>query len=542
MNLAQPHGYWLLIVIGVFTLFSIAPGNSDSRRLKWHEMLVAQTATEMLQSGDFLVPRLLQSPRLQKPPLSYWLTALAHKTLSKPGEHRVSEFEARLPSLISGFLLIFVTYGLGRLITRQSAGGLMAAVFVATSASFYLYSRNARPEMLYALMCAVMLLGFIWSIRRAEEDRSTTVSSSLAWMACSLALMAKGPQFPAFLLVGITLAHLLQKPRYSLSLVLRPWMALPALALPAAYFLYLGLKVDDAFSLWGTEMVQGDSVPLWYRPLRFYYPMVLILSLAPWLIVFGSTVKDLWKRREPVLMTVVFCLLVSVFLVSFAGKLRPHYVLPLIPLGAALMASSMLHIFQSINSKTSVSRSLKAFAWLQFAIIGIVPISLLWVYRQQQGEGSFHASALLWLALAVISYLVAALTAGRRIKAAFAFLVAAMLFITAFYSVLQVDESESSQAAYRFAIDVEEYLTAGGTLYLHSTRALPFHYYSSLKDENLALESWASAAERQPDPFFIIRRDILQKSGYPGDILIEQHHPEKDKALVLFRPTPDSAI
>lgn len=80
MDLAQPHGYWLLIVIGVFTLLSVSPGNSDSRRLKWHEILVAQTATEILQSGDFLVPRLMERPRLQKPPLNYWLSILAHTT------------------------------------------------------------------------------------------------------------------------------------------------------------------------------------------------------------------------------------------------------------------------------------------------------------------------------------------------------------------------------------------------------------------------------------------------------------------------------
>ena len=352
--------------------------------------------------------------------------------------------------------------------------------------------------------------------------------------------MTKGPQFPVFLLAGIALAHLMQKPRYSLSLILRPWMALPALALPAAYFLYLGLQVDDAFSLWGTEMVQGDSVPLWYRPLRFYYPLVLVLSLAPWLIVFGSTVMDLWKRREPVLMTVLICLLISVFLVSFAGKLRSHYVLPLLPLCATLMASSMLRLFQSVNNEISVSRSLKVFAWIQFAIIGIVPISLLWVSRYQEGEGSFSVNALVWLVLAVVSYLIAALFAGRRIKAALAFLVAAMLFITAVYSSLQIDESKSAQAAYRFAIDVEEYLPDGETLYLNSTRALPFHYNSSLKGKILSLENWASSGERQLNSIFVIRLDILQKSGYQGDILIQQQHPKKNKALVLFRPAPDN--
>ena len=39
------------------------------------ESRYAQIALEMLQSGDFVVPRLQGEPYLDKPPLLYWVTA-----------------------------------------------------------------------------------------------------------------------------------------------------------------------------------------------------------------------------------------------------------------------------------------------------------------------------------------------------------------------------------------------------------------------------------------------------------------------------------
>ena len=50
---------WLLLALVAITLVAILPGNSESRRLRHHEILVAQTASEMLQSGDYLVPHVM---------------------------------------------------------------------------------------------------------------------------------------------------------------------------------------------------------------------------------------------------------------------------------------------------------------------------------------------------------------------------------------------------------------------------------------------------------------------------------------------------
>ena len=528
-----------LLALLIVTTISLLPGNSESRRLNYHEILVAQTATEMLENSEFLVPSLMGEPRLKKPPLSYWLSIIAHKVLDRSSRSRISEFEARLPSLVSGLLLILVTYGLGRLATGKPQGGLIAASFLVTSVSFFIYTRNARPEMIYALLCALMTLGLLLAIRRAEQGRPTTAAAIVAWSAFSISFLAKGPQFPLFILLGFVLGMVFLRPRLPLLATLHPWMALPALVLPLAYFAYLGFHVDNAFALWGNEMAQGDHIPLWKRPLRFYYPVILFVGLAPWLIVFATTLKDIWKRREHTILILACCVLVSVCLVSFAGKLRPHYLLPVMPICATLMAWSILNAGKSLRANTPQPLLFKILAWSQFALVGVVLIALLVTFVVNEGGTNkldLVYAAIPWLVVSGALYVSAAIAASRSTTVTAVVLVASILCSFAAFSRMQIDDSKSTQSAYRFVAQVEAYLSADTQLYINSNKLLYYYYYSSETPEIRSLENWQSSRRPGENAFFIIRMDILKNHGWQGELIIVQELDSKDKAMVLFRP------
>ena len=71
------------------------------------ESRYAQVALEMLQSGDFVVPRLLGEPFLHKPPLLYWATAASLRVFGP------CEFGARFPLALAAILTVLVTFVLG---------------------------------------------------------------------------------------------------------------------------------------------------------------------------------------------------------------------------------------------------------------------------------------------------------------------------------------------------------------------------------------------------------------------------------------------
>jgi 4-amino-4-deoxy-L-arabinose transferase-like glycosyltransferase len=317
-------------------------------------------------------------------------------------------------------------------------------------------------------------------------------------------------------------------------------MALPALVLPVSYFAYLGFHVDNAYTLWGNEMVQGDGIPIWKRPLRFYYPAILFVGLAPWLIVFATTLKDIWSRRENAILILACGVLVSVCLVSFAGKLRPQYLLPVMPICAAVMAWSLLNVGKSLHANTVQPLKFKILAWSQFALVGVFLVALLVTLVKQNEDDSNKLNliyaALPWLVVSAAFYATAAIAASRNITVSAVVLIASILCTFGAFARMQIDDSESSQSAYRFVMQVEAYLSTDAQLYLNSDRLLQFYYYSSATPEIRSLENWQGSDEREGNTFFIVRMDILKKNAWPGETVMLQTQESEDRAMVLFRP------
>src|SRR5438093_5226103 len=76
----------------------------------------AQAARQMLQSGDWVVPRFLDKVRTAKPVFTYWMQAFAMNVLGE------NTFAARLPSAVAMTLaLIVLAVVLSRFVDRERA-------------------------------------------------------------------------------------------------------------------------------------------------------------------------------------------------------------------------------------------------------------------------------------------------------------------------------------------------------------------------------------------------------------------------------------
>ena len=87
----------------------------------------AQAASEMSARGDLIVPRYHGHPRLNKPPLTYWLIGLSQSALGR------TETAARLPSALLAILapialaMALAAWRLGW-VARQLAYGSVASL------------------------------------------------------------------------------------------------------------------------------------------------------------------------------------------------------------------------------------------------------------------------------------------------------------------------------------------------------------------------------------------------------------------------------
>src|SRR5436190_1160479 len=96
---------WLTIAwILSLPLLLIGIGTPEVSRTQ--EARVLEVARQMLgrPAIDWIVPKLNGDLRLQKPPMTYWMTALAYKIGG------VSEGVGRVPTAICGWLTLAVVY------------------------------------------------------------------------------------------------------------------------------------------------------------------------------------------------------------------------------------------------------------------------------------------------------------------------------------------------------------------------------------------------------------------------------------------------
>ena len=538
----------VLLVIVALAAGTLAAGNGPSRPLNAHEILVAETAIEMQERGDYLVPYYNGLIRLEKPPLAYWLAVLAHRSFGDRSSTRVSELEARIPSLIAGLMLLLVTFQLGAVAFDDRRVGLVAAAIFATTSSFFIFSRSARPEIVYALCCTLQMLGIMIAIRRAERGLSTTAGATLAWVAAVAGVFAKGPQAPAFFLIGTSLALVTRRPRLSPVQVLRLPAGLAFVVVAVApYFAYLATQSEGALGFWAAQMVQNKPIPLWLRPLRFYYPAMLIVGMAPWLVGIGLALRDVWKRRHPSVVVLASCVLVMLVCLSFAGKLRDHYVLPGVPLFAVLAAAAAVDLLQRIRAGEVPLRTLRNLGLAQSVLTGLGLLAGVWMSLRPHavtGVSMWWAAAPWIAASAVLAVAGARLTVARPTPAFVAFFAACLAGWTA-VSVSGVDSSPRWGPAAGFAADVAEVTPASATIYLETGIEESLVYYGRRRVVWSSVRDWLAGHPRGRPPLFVCEGKC---ADVVGRVVIVQRDVPRDHAMILFRPrrspsspAPDSA-
>jgi len=140
-------GVLVLVLLG-FALYLPRLGTSGL----WDpwEPKYAQTAREMAEEDDWIIPHYRGDERLNKAPLTYWLIAISHAALG------VTETAARLPSALLA-VLGAVALGFAFAARGRPLEGLMAGAALLTSPQWLLTGRFATPDMPLAAFLGIAL-------------------------------------------------------------------------------------------------------------------------------------------------------------------------------------------------------------------------------------------------------------------------------------------------------------------------------------------------------------------------------------------------
>lgn len=147
-----------------------------------------EIAHEMLQSGDYIVPRIWGDVTLTKPPLYYWVLAGMNGLFGRV------DWAMRLPSLLGWWLLAWIGFlCLKRWFDEPSAW--LGAVGVIVAPVICYDGPFAEIDPFFAVLCALSVLALVEGVY-AKNTRSILLAGLLG----GLAVMTKGPPYLMFCL------------------------------------------------------------------------------------------------------------------------------------------------------------------------------------------------------------------------------------------------------------------------------------------------------------------------------------------------------
>jgi 4-amino-4-deoxy-L-arabinose transferase-like glycosyltransferase len=389
---------WLLLISSIAFLWNLGSiGLVDKT-----EPMFVEAARQMVLTGDWITPYWNGETRFDKPPLVYWLMAIAFKIFG------INEGAARLPSALAAIALVVLGFYTLRyfgfpnpsdqgvkdksnLQQRQLwASAWIGSAIIAFNPAWIAWGRTGVSDMLLAACMSLALLSFFLGYAQPEkaQQKAGMFSVQQQWylgfyVFAALAVLAKGPVgivlpvmiIAAFLLYVGKWREVLREMR-----ILRGSAIFLAIAVP--WFVLVTLANGQAYidNFFGYHNLQRFTSVVSHHPGPWYYYIpVILVGLIPWSIYLPAAIarlrfwrRDRWQsapRSHHLGIFALFWLAVIVVFFSISVTKLPSYVLPSMP------ASAILVTLWWTNELGKTQRSSRHF-WV-FLISAIINVAIL---------------------------------------------------------------------------------------------------------------------------------------------------------------------
>jgi hypothetical protein len=294
----------LLIVL--ISLAFFLPFNGLVHLFDWDEINFAESAREMLVTGDSGTVSINFIPFWEKPPLYIWMQVLSMKVFG------ISEFAARFPNVICGMLSLLVLFEIGRNL-KDNRFGMIWAVSFGASVLPFLYFKSGIIDPWFNLFIFASLHFAFRYLSGQDTHFKRRWNLIVSAVILGLAVLTKGPA--AILLFGLTVILFVGFERKFRLIRITDVLifGLVLLVTGGAYHIYQllagnGQLVYDFFiyqiRLMKTEDAgHGGSI--------FYHPIVLFVGVFPASVFALQTIlqkndeKDSYRRLMIILFSVV---------------------------------------------------------------------------------------------------------------------------------------------------------------------------------------------------------------------------------------------
>jgi 4-amino-4-deoxy-L-arabinose transferase-like glycosyltransferase len=350
----------LTILISILAIIMLATANLWGV-VETSEARYAEISREMVRSGDWLHPTLLKIHHYHKPPVTYWLTAVAYSIFG------VNAFATRFFLLITYCIQVLLVYKLGKILFRNELTAYYSAVVYGTLPLVLISVRGLTTD---AYLNLFVLLSLYWWVKFLKTQ--TPFFFYLTCLSLGLGFTTKGPVIfivPLFAAAGTW--TLLPRPRLNIVHVLTGLSIFVAVGF--WWFGYL-IREDGSFADYFVfhhlvDRVAHAEVFSRKEPWFYYLPIVPLVTL-PWIVTFLKQIfsRGIQNDDEPMSKRIfVWWFLVPLLLFSVASSKLVLYILPL-STGFSLVAGHGVSKFNRVSQISYV-----VLAGLVYVILIVIP-------------------------------------------------------------------------------------------------------------------------------------------------------------------------
>lgn len=360
----------------------------------------ASISREMSETNEYLQVKHRGEDYLDKPPLLFWITSFVFEIF---GFHNWS---FKIGSFLFTLLGVFSTFRLGKLLYSKEVG-IKAALILYSCQAFFLFNNDVRTDTI--LTGAVIFAIWQWMEWLHNPKWKWILGLSFG---VALAMLSKGPIGLMVPVIAVG-SYILGKGAWG---KIFRWEYIVMLALvgvfisPMVYGLYQQFdlhpeKVTQMVSPDGLKPVKGVSgieFYFWTQSFGrisgenvwkdssgpFFFVHNFLWSFLPWSLIFipaffkrfRDIVISWFNKGEKPKWLSAFGFLIPFLVLSTSSYKLPHYIFPLYPLAAILIASWWEEI-KTFKSKNAWINSALAIQWLVFmASTSIITLIYFWFF------------------------------------------------------------------------------------------------------------------------------------------------------------------
>lgn len=324
--------YFSILLLFLFLILYLLPLAGRPLFIQ-DETRYAEIPREMIQTGDWVVPRINGLRYFEKPALGYWLTTISLKSFGE------NNFAVRLPSaLTTGLTILLIIFLSSRNCQAESCAPHLAALVYMTSLGVAAIGTFAILDAPLTFFLTATLVSFFFA---QEQSPGSTRELSLLFLSgvfAGFAFLTKG--FLAFAVPVLTVGpYLIFQGRWrdTLRMLWGPVLGAILISLPWSMLIHFREPDFWHYFFWNEHVRRFLSDSAQHEQPFWFFIAVLPAMFLPWIMMAPAVGIGLWKKQwicRSEYRLLVFCLCWFVFPFLFfsasKGKLIT-YILPCFP-------------------------------------------------------------------------------------------------------------------------------------------------------------------------------------------------------------------